>query len=688
MNMIRRMKMIPKKWAYTAVAVVAVAAVAGAGYSGWLSPNSKQAGPQQQQQRGGARQFPVETQIVKMSEVAGGQVFTGSITPVYTTNISAKINGRVTEIMVKVGDRVKVGQPLAKLDTSALEQTLASAQADLAASQAQYQKSVNDQANSVAASEKSLAFQQANLEKAILDQQNAIAALKQQVAVSQANYNKALNDQQNAIATAKQNVAISQQALSSALATYNTNLTNALNALNAQQDSAQTSQVSSSNNLATLQLNVQQAIINYNNAVNTGKQSDIDLALQKLQSAQLALDQAQQSTPSTVTSAISSLVSAQNALASAQNSQAVQAAQEQLNKDLIALANAQNSLSIILEQNRQSLQKDQLALANAQASLETNLNVNKAQVAQSEQALQNAKSLDSVNVSRAQLEQAEVKVKNIMEQLQDGTLLSPVDGVVTAINTPVGQNAGTSGSVLTVASLDPVQATVNISEANIGKIKVGMEMKVKVPTINKEFDGVVSAIRPTLDSVTKSYGVDIQVADPNHELLPGMFAMSSLKSEGRKAIMIPAEAVVSQPSGDAVFVVQNGQARKVTVKVGALTSSQFEIVSGLKEGDEIVVKGQELLSDRAPVQVVQPGQQAQPGQQGQGGGQQGQQGQGGRPQGQQSPGGRQPGGQGQESSGQQGDKRNSTGGQRGENGQRPGGSGAAGNQTQRAGGGQ
>lgn len=147
-------------------------------------------------------------------------------------------------------------------------------------------------------------------------------------------------------------------------------------------------------------------------------------------------------------------------------------------------------------------------------------------------------------------------------------------------------------------------------------------MKVNVPTLGKAFDGVVTVIRPTLDSVTKSYGVDIQINDPKKELLPGMFASSSLKNEGRKAIMVPADAVISQPSGNAVFIVQEGRAKKVNVKVGALTSSLFEITSGLKEGDEIVVKGQEMLSDKAAVQVVQPGQEGAAPKQQQGQGQQ------------------------------------------------------------------
>ncbi|WP_186445835.1 efflux RND transporter periplasmic adaptor subunit [Paenibacillus cremeus] len=695
--MIRWMQNVSKKWLITTIAIIAVIAVVGVTVlNGGLKKPTQgtAAGSGQGNQRAAARQFAVETQVVKMQEVTGGQVFTGSITPQYTTNVSSRVAGRVTDVMVKVGDVVKVGQPLAKIDTSTLEQQVAASQASVAVSAAQYQKAQSDQASGLATAEKQLAVQQANLNKALMDQQNTVAAAKQQVALSQANYNKALSDQQNAIATAKQQVAISQQNLTNQINTYNQNLTTAQNTLSAQQDTLQGQQNTSSNSTSSLQLAVQQAALAYTQALSKGVKTDIDTALAKLQAAELSYDQAQQTPSTSVITAQSALTKAQADLASAQSSTIVQTAQEQLNRDLLALTTAQNNLQIIQDSNQQSLQKDQLSLASTQAAQDTNLNVTKAQVASSEQALVNAKATDSLTVSSAQYQQAQVALKNLQEQLQDGVLNAPLDGVVTAIGTPVGQNVANNGNLITIATMDPVQATVNVSEANIGKMKVGMAMKVDVPTLGKSYDGTIASIHPTLDSVTKSYGVDIKINDPKHELLPGMFASSSTKSEGRKAIMVPADAVLSQPSGNAVFIVgQDGRAKKVTVKVGTLTSAMFEITSGLKEGDEVVVKGQELLSDKAAVQVVQPGQEGKTQQgQGQGQGQQGQGQQGQRPQGQQGGQGQQGQGQqggqqGQRPQGQGGQQSGQEGNQRPQQGQNPANGGAQG-QGARAGGGQ
>jgi RND family efflux transporter MFP subunit len=570
---------------------------------------------------GGGRQLAVEVQQVKKVEASGGQVFTGVISPVFTTNVSSKISGRVTDMMVKVGDAVKSGSPLAKIDTSALQQQLEQSTSAKNVTQAQLTKTQNDLQNNVNSAQLALQLTQAQLDKTIADQKNAVVLATQAVTLAQSQLDKAQSDQQNSISAARQSVTVLQTQLNKAISDASTTLSNAQNAVNSQQ-------IITDNNLQNLQTTVSQSIAAYDSALAAynaapggGTKSALDAAVTKLQGAELALQQSQQ----LGANANSSLASALAALISAQNSQTVQVAQEQLNQQIVLLANAQNTTTDV---NQKQLQQQQAALNNALTAQQANVNVSKLQLSQSEQALKNTSSTDVVSVGQAQLEQANASIHMISEQLKDGVLNSPVDGVVTAINTPIGQNAGTGSSVISIASMNPIVATVNVSEAIIGKIKVGSTMNVKIPTLNKTFDGQVYTVHPTLDVTTKSYGVDIKIADPNNELLPGMFAEASQKSEGRQTIMVPADAVLSQTSGNIVFIVDNGKAKKVTVTLGEITSTTFEITKGLNEGDQLVVKGQELLSDNVTVQIAQPGQSGQ----GQGKGQsqsgQGQSGQG------------------------------------------------------------
>jgi RND family efflux transporter MFP subunit len=530
----------------------------------------------------------VVTQPVKLSDIGGGQVFTGSITPAFTTNLSSKVSGRIVSMDVNLGDHVKVGQALAHIDSSTLQQSVEQSKSDLALNQVQYSKTVNDQANSVALAQKVLAVQQAAYEKTISDQKNAVA-------LAQAQLNNAISAQQNSIESAKQGVSSAQASFSKAQADAATAVTVAQTNLNSQLDSLLTTQ---NNNIDTYQLNVQQAVAAYNSAVRSGVGTDAALA--KLQSTQLQLQQAQQAQYKDTQSAQQSLTSLQNALITAQSSQSVQVAQEALNTALLTLANTQSTAAAQIDLGRTQL-------AQTQSSQDSAKNSAQAALDQSNQTLQTSQSTDAVQVSAAQVQQAQTKLKVLSEQLQDGVLTSPVDGVVSSILTPIGQNTGQS-AIMTIAAVDPVIATVNVSEATIGKIKVGTPMSVNVPTLNKTFDGTVYVVHPTMDATSKSYLVDIKLNDDKNELLPGMFAESSLKSEGKQTIVVPADAVLSQPSGNAVFIVKDGKASKVFVKIGVVTSSSFEITSGLKVGDVLVINGQELLSDNVPVQEAQPGQ--------------------------------------------------------------------------------
>lgn len=633
----------------TAASLVVLLAASAAGCS-TAATNPRQGA---QGGRGAARQMAVETQKVKLSDVGGGQVFTGSITPVYTSNLSSRVTGRVASIDVNVGDRVTAGQALAHIDTTQLQQQLETTKSSAAVSQAQYTKAVSDYSNGLASAQNAL-------DKAVSDTQTQVAAAKQSVALAQSQLNNAITAQQNAVASARQGVANAQTSFNSTQASAATAITVAQNNLNAQLDALLTSQ---SNNLQTLELNVQQAAAAYSAALQS--RQGMDAALSKLQGAQLALQQAQQTqykdAQSAQAAAQSQLANLQNALLQAQSSQQVQVAQEALNAALVSLANAQATASAQIEVSQQQLSQQQIALTNAQASQQ-------ASTKQAQQTYKAAQSTDGLKVSEAQLQQAQTNVKTLEQQLEDGVLNSPVDGIVTAIGTPVGQNASGSAGVVTIAAVSPVLATVNVSEATIGKIKTDAPMSVTVPTLNKTYDGKVYAIHPTMDATSKSYLVDIQLNDPQHELLPGMFATSSLKSEGRQAIMVPADAVINQTSGNAVYIVKDGKAKKVLVKLGAITSTEFEVTSGLQVGDELVVKGQELLSDNVPVVVGQPGQ-------GQGG-----QGQGQRQNGQSNQGGQ--GGQGG-----QGQRQNGQGGQ-GQGGQDSPGQSVQGQRSQAPAGGQ
>jgi RND family efflux transporter MFP subunit len=625
------MKRLSGKTAFKVMTAAAALGLVGSLLSGCGSA-AKTGGNQGRNQA--QRTMPVVTETVKMADVGGSQIFMGSVAPEYTTNVSSKVTGRVTDLLVKVGDKVTEGQALAKIDTSTLEQQIATSYNSLTISQAQYQKALTDQANSLSSAENALAMQKLQYAKSQNDQQNAIASAKMSVELSKTALEKAKRDQQNSVNSARQSLASAQAQLAKAINDASNSVANAQNSLNTAQDSLNSTQTSVDNSSQSLQQIYDQAKQAYSDAadVNTvnptaANKKAMDDAFSKFKAAELTLNQSLQGTDPKVVSAQNAVNKAQADLTSALNSQTVQIQQEALNKSLQDLANAQAAST---DTQELQLNQSQMSLSNTIATQEINANTSKQQLTQAEQALKNAQNSESLKISEAQLKQAETNYNNLLQQLQDATVVSPVEGVVTALGTPIGQNATGQSVIATIAAIDPLVVSVGVSESKINQFTVGMAMVVHIPTLDKTFDGTVKQVRPTLDATTKSYGVDITISDPKHQVLPGMFAETSLKSEGRKAIMVPADAVLNQPSGNASFVVVDGKAKKVSVTIGAVSSTTFEITKGLKEGDKLVVQGQELLSNNVAVEEVDPNappSQGQGGQRQQGQGQQGQQGQ-------------------------------------------------------------
>lgn len=131
-------------------------------------------------------------------------------------------------------------------------------------------------------------------------------------------------------------------------------------------------------------------------------------------------------------------------------------------------------------------------------------------------------------------------------------------------------------------------------------------MLVTVPSFNEVLHGHVLAIHPELSTNTLAYPVDITVSGGKAPLLPGLEVQAiEASSTAHLGIMVPADAVLSLQSGaNEVFTVDHGIAHAQIVQIGAMTQNEYQITSGLRLGQELVVQGQNLLSPGNRVTVV------------------------------------------------------------------------------------
>ena len=210
----------------------------------------------------------------------------------------------------------------------------------------------------------------------------------------------------------------------------------------------------------------------------------------------------------------------------------------------------------------------------------------------------------SVDQLKAQLDAARTQYANAMENT---VLTSPVTGVVTARNYDPGDMTA-SMPVLTVGQLSPVvKVIINATESDLTKITRGKQVSITFDAIPDEtFAGTVARVYPSVDPATRTFEAEIQIKNPGERLRPGMFARVEIDHGAINRVVVPDRAVVKQTgSGNRyVYVLHGDRVSYNRVELGRRIADAYEILSGVSDGDTVIVAGQSRLADGIPVEIL------------------------------------------------------------------------------------
>lgn len=211
----------------------------------------------------------------------------------------------------------------------------------------------------------------------------------------------------------------------------------------------------------------------------------------------------------------------------------------------------------------------------------------------------------NVEALRAQVAQAEAAVELIQTNIDNSVIKAPVSGKVSMRMVDPGEMASAGYPLASVVNLDKVKVVIDVSEEEINKIEDGQEAKVFVDALEDEepLTGIVSVI-PPVSSPTRLFQVKIDIENPDYKLKPGMFADVEIVTGTRKNVVIaPKDAILIKKHGNIAYVVKDGKAEERMVKIGVSNGENIEVTEGLKEGEQLVVKGQNLLKEGTPVKI-------------------------------------------------------------------------------------
>ena len=227
-----------------------------------------------------------------------------------------------------------------------------------------------------------------------------------------------------------------------------------------------------------------------------------------------------------------------------------------------------------------------------------------------------AHTLDSARTQRdlamGGLKAAEGNFLLLKARLDNANILSPLSGVVIRRHVQAGAFSKAGIAIFTVADTSTLLAKAVVGEAQITELALGKSVNVKVDALKgQEFKGTITRLSPAASVPTRTFTAEVSIPNPEGLIKVGMFANAEVVGQERKNVLaIPESALVMREDQKTVFVAteENRVVQKV-LKLGDAAGGWVEVLSGLKEGERIVVAGQHKLKDGASIRLGAPGGQ-------------------------------------------------------------------------------
>jgi len=220
-------------------------------------------------------------------------------------------------------------------------------------------------------------------------------------------------------------------------------------------------------------------------------------------------------------------------------------------------------------------------------------------------------------ISQAQLDADAADLKNRKAQaaaqaalVEKKTLRAPFDGRLGITTVNPGQYLNTGDKVVTLQELDPVYADFRLPQEQLAQVHPGLEVRLSLDAFPGEgFPGKINAVDPLVDSASRNFQAEATVPNTARKLLPGMFVrVTVLTGEKQHYLTLPQTSITFNPYGSTVFLVQKDEkgkrvAQQTFVTTGPARGDQIAVLSGIKEGDEVVTSGQLKLKNGTPIAV-------------------------------------------------------------------------------------
>jgi membrane fusion protein (multidrug efflux system) len=221
----------------------------------------------------------------------------------------------------------------------------------------------------------------------------------------------------------------------------------------------------------------------------------------------------------------------------------------------------------------------------------------------------------SVDTDAAQLTSARAQAAEQKAVVDKKIIRAPFTGHLGIRNIDVGQYLNPGTAIVTLQQLNPVYLDFYLPQQALAQVQAGQKIQAHSDTYpGRTFEGTITAINPKVDTNTRNIQIRAEIPNPDHALLPGMYATASISAGTvTHTLTLPQTAITYNPYGNTVFLLEDKgkddkgapqlAAQQTFVTIGETRGDQVQIIKGVKEGDLVVTSGQIKLQNGTQVVV-------------------------------------------------------------------------------------
>ena len=207
--------------------------------------------------------------------------------------------------------------------------------------------------------------------------------------------------------------------------------------------------------------------------------------------------------------------------------------------------------------------------------------------------------IKSIDFNKQQI----IKKGTMIASLKDRNIIAPFDGRLGKREITPGILGNNNSIIATLDDSTKLKVDIKLPENYVGILKNGLKVQATSDAFNKIFTGEIKTVSSRVDPTSRSILAQIEILNPNLELIPGILLNIKVIYDERDSISIPEESLIIQGDNKFVYLIDNNVLIRKNVKVGLRNFGKVEILSGLEIGDNIVAEGTNKVRNKAKVKI-------------------------------------------------------------------------------------